>query len=48
MTKDEFEMDMRLLGALTLKDVVPAMVNARSITSHSVPVPDDRLFDSNC
>jgi len=44
---DEFEMNMRLLGARTLKDVVPAMVDARSISNHSVPVPEDRLFGNN-
>lgn len=41
-------MDMRLLGAKTLKDVVPAMVDASNISNHSVAVPEDRLFGMNC
>jgi len=44
---DEFEMNMRLLGAPTLKDVVPEMVDASNISSHLVAVPSDRLYDSN-
>lgn len=41
-------MNMRLLGAPTLKDVVPAMVDASSLSNHSVSVPEDRLFGVNC
>lgn len=41
-------MNMRLLGARTLKQVVPAMVDASSISNHSVSVPEDRLFGANC
>ncbi|KAG6813297.1 hypothetical protein H0H92_012452 [Tricholoma furcatifolium] len=44
---DEFEMNMRLLGARTLKEVVPSMVDASNIHSHIVAVPGDRLYDSN-
>ncbi|RPD57721.1 hypothetical protein L226DRAFT_554274 [Lentinus tigrinus ALCF2SS1-7] len=44
---DEFEMNMRLLGARTLKEVVPEMVDASSLQSHIVAVPGDRLYDSN-
>nr|VWO95682.1 Amidohydrolase family protein [Ganoderma boninense] len=44
---DEFEMNMRLIGARNLKEVVPDMVDASSLKSHIVPVPGDRLFDSN-
>lgn len=39
---------MRLLGAPTLKDVVPEMVDAHNIHSHIVSVPGDTLYDSNC
>jgi L-lactate dehydrogenase (cytochrome) len=46
--QDEFEMNMRLIGAPTLKDIVPDMVDTRSISSHIVPVPGDRLYDNNC
>ena len=45
---DEFEMNMRLIGARSLKEIGPQMVDASSLTSHIVPVPGDRLFDSNC
>jgi len=41
-------MNMRLLGAKTIKDVVPEMVDARNLHSHLVSVPEDRLFHSNC
>jgi L-lactate dehydrogenase (cytochrome) len=44
---DEFEMNMRLLGARSIKEVVPGMVDASNITSHLVSVPSDRLYDSN-
>ncbi|KAH0588825.1 hypothetical protein H2248_004624 [Termitomyces sp. 'cryptogamus'] len=44
---DEFEMNMRLLGAKTMKDVVPSMVDASNIHTHIVAVPEDRLYDSN-
>ena len=41
-------MNLRLLGAPTIKDVVPAMVDATNIHSHLVAVPHDQLYDSNC
>jgi L-lactate dehydrogenase (cytochrome) len=41
-------MNLRLLGAPTLKDVVPGMVDASNIHSHMVAVPSDRLYDGNC
>lgn len=41
-------MNMRLLGAPALKDVVPEMVDASNIHTHIVAVPGDRLYDSNC
>ncbi|KAJ3972939.1 FMN-dependent dehydrogenase-domain-containing protein [Lentinula raphanica] len=45
---DEFEMNMRLLGAPFIKDVVPEMVDASNLTSHIVAVPSDSLFNTNC
>lgn len=45
--QDEFEMNLRLLGAPTIKDVVPDMVDASNIGMHIVSVPTDRLYDSN-
>lgn len=41
-------MNMRFIGAPTLKDIVPDMVDTRSISAHVVPVPGDRLYDNNC
>jgi L-lactate dehydrogenase (cytochrome) len=46
--KDEFEMNMRLLGAKAIQDVVPAMVDTSNIKSHAATVPGDRLYDRNC
>jgi L-lactate dehydrogenase (cytochrome) len=40
-------MNLRLLGAPTIKDVVPEMVDARSLCSHSAP-PSDELYMANC
>jgi L-lactate dehydrogenase (cytochrome) len=45
--RDEFEMNMRLLGAPTLKDVVPSMVDASNINTHIVAVPSDTLYNTN-
>ncbi|KAJ3925390.1 MAG: FMN-dependent dehydrogenase-domain-containing protein [Lentinula lateritia] len=45
---DEFEMNMRLLGAPTIKDVVREMVDASNLSSHVVAVPNDSLFNTNC
>ncbi|CAE6464287.1 unnamed protein product [Rhizoctonia solani] len=44
---EEFEMNLRLLGAPTLKDVVPAMVDTTSLKSHIVAVPQDSLYYTN-
>lgn len=41
-------MNMRLIGAKTIKDVVPEMVDASNIHTHVIAVPGDRLYDSNC
>ena len=41
-------MNMRLLGARNLKEVVRDMVDASSLHQHIVAVPDDKLFHSNC
>ncbi|KAK7472416.1 hypothetical protein VKT23_000530 [Stygiomarasmius scandens] len=45
--KAEFEMNLRLLGAPTIKDVVPDMVDASNLGSHIVAVPQDTLFEGN-
>jgi len=36
-----------LLGASTIADVVPEMVDATSLSSHSSP-PSDELYMANC
>lgn len=41
-------MNLRLLGAPTLKDITSDLVDASSIHQHIVAVPDDRLFYQNC
>ncbi len=41
-------MNLRLLGAPTIKEVVPAMVDASTIHSHLVAVPHDQLYNANC
>jgi len=44
---DEFEMNMRLLGARNIKEVVRDMVDASCIHTHLVAVPDDKLYRLN-
>lgn len=41
-------MNMRLLGARTIQEVVPEMVDASNIHSHVAAVPADRLYEGNC
>jgi L-lactate dehydrogenase (cytochrome) len=43
LLKDEMEMGMRLLGATTLTDLTPDMVDSRSLFNHSNGVPADSL-----
>ncbi|THG97543.1 hypothetical protein EW026_g4476 [Hermanssonia centrifuga] len=44
--RDEFEMNMRLLGARTIDDLCPEMVDAGALGQHIVTVPQDNLFNS--
>ena len=46
--QDEFEMNMRLLGARTIDEIVPDMVDASSLKSHFVMTPQDNLFQNTC
>jgi L-lactate dehydrogenase (cytochrome) len=46
--QDEFEMNMRLLGARNVQEVVPDMVDASNIHTHIANVPVDRLYEGNC
>ena len=48
IVQDEFEMNLRLLGAQTIKDVVPDMVDASNVHTHLVAVPRDQLYEANC
>jgi L-lactate dehydrogenase (cytochrome) len=41
LLKAETEMAMRLIGAPTLKDIVPEMVDTRSLFTHSNSVPEN-------
>ena len=41
-------MNMRLIGARNLKEIVPEMVDASNIGCHIVAVPGDELYNSNC
>ncbi|KAH8115419.1 FMN-dependent dehydrogenase-domain-containing protein [Phellopilus nigrolimitatus] len=45
--RDEFEMNMRLLGAPTIADVGTDLVDASCVGQHVVAVPSDRLYDTN-
>ncbi|KAI0691912.1 glyoxylate dehydrogenase [Cytidiella melzeri] len=44
--RDEFEMNMRLLGARTIDELVPQMVDASALSQHIVGVPRDNLFEA--
>lgn len=41
-------MNMRLIGAPTIAEIGPDMVDASNIGMHVVSVPTDRLYDANC
>ena len=41
-------MNMRLLGARTIDEVVPEMLDTTSLSSHVVAVPGDALYNTNC
>jgi len=43
----EFKMNLRLLGAPTLKDLSPEMVDAHNVHSHIASVPGDELYNKN-
>jgi len=38
---------MRLLGATSIANVTPDMVDASNISSHVAAIPGDRLYDTN-
>ena len=41
-------MNMRLIGARTLQEIVPSMVDTTSLQMHATTVPDDGLYQGNC
>lgn len=43
LLKDEMEMNMRLIGASSIKDLGPDMVDTRGLSLHSTSVPSDTL-----
>ncbi|KAJ3513976.1 hypothetical protein NLJ89_g2631 [Agrocybe chaxingu] len=44
--RDEFEMNMRLLGARNIREVVPDMVDASALSAHAGLTPTDNLFNT--
>jgi L-lactate dehydrogenase (cytochrome) len=44
-TQDEFEMNMRLLGAPTIHDVVPSMVDTSALHA---PAVGGTMYQENC
>ena len=46
LLKDEFEMNMRLIGASTNADLTPDLVDARGLQTHTVPTGGDLLMNS--
>lgn len=41
-------MNMRLIGATSISEITPDMVDASNISSHIAAIPGDRLYDANC
>ncbi|KAJ7772058.1 glyoxylate dehydrogenase [Mycena maculata] len=46
--RDEFEMNLRLLGARTLSDIGSDMVDASGLHTHAGLTPEDNLFSATC
>ena len=46
--KEEMEMNMRMLGITKLDEVTPEMVDARALTTHTVPSPENVLVNNTC
>jgi len=43
LLKDEMEMNMRLIGAASIEDLTPDLVDTRAISQHATTVPGDTL-----
>lgn len=41
-------MNLRLLGARTLDELRPEMVDARAISAHVGTTPEDNLYNKTC
>lgn len=41
-------MNMRLLGATSIANITPDMVDTSNISSHIAAIPGDRLYEANC
>lgn len=48
LLQDEFEMNMRLLGARNISELVPEMVDASALHSHVGLTPNDNLYNATC
>ena len=46
--RDEFEMNMRLIGARSINEIVPEMVDASALHSHAGITPADNLYNTTC
>jgi L-lactate dehydrogenase (cytochrome) len=44
LLKDEFEMNMRLIGARTVEELTPDLVDTRGLQIHTVPTGNDVLY----
>ncbi|KAF1842485.1 uncharacterized protein K460DRAFT_320579 [Cucurbitaria berberidis CBS 394.84] len=43
LLRDEMEMNMRLIGASSISDLNPSMLDTRGLSMHTAPVPHDTL-----
>jgi L-lactate dehydrogenase (cytochrome) len=43
LLKDEMEMNMRLIGASSIADLNPSMLDTRGLSMHTATVPHDTL-----
>lgn len=46
--RDEFEMNMRLIGARSINELVPEMVDASALHAHAGITPADNLYNTTC
>ena len=46
--QEEFQMNMRLIGARTISEIVPEMVDASALRMHVGVTPTDNLYNQTC